>query len=147
MENFYRRAPSFAGAFPVVEAVFSAETASIAEMARLSLIRVAEYLGIATDFVPSSGVYRNEALKGEARVIDTCLRESADRYINAIGGQALYSRDTFAARGITLSFLQSRPVEYRQFREPFVPGLSMIDVLMFNPIERVREHLTACDLI
>ena len=80
-------------------------------------------------------------------MIDTCLRESAEHYINAIGGQALYSRDAFAASGITLSFLQSRPVEYRQFREPFVPGLSMIDVLMFNPIERVREHLTACDLI
>ena len=147
IENFYRRAPHFGDAFPIVEDVFTANTASIADMARLSLARVALYLEIGTDVVPSSTRYGNAALKGEQRVIDTCRRESADHYVNAIGGQSLYSRGTFASNGITLQFVQSRPVEYPQFRDAFVPWLSIVDVLMFNPAARVRDHVAAYDLV
>jgi hypothetical protein len=144
--NYYRRTPRFQHVFPIVEAVFTLQTASIAEMACASLTRVCEYLGIGTAFVPSTQ-YGNHQLKGEARVIDTCLRESADRYINAIGGQTLYSKATFAGRGIHLSFLQSRPIEYGQFGGPFVPWLSIIDLLMFNGPDDMRRHLGAYDLI
>ena len=33
------------------------------------------------------------------------------------------------------------PIEYPQFGDPFVPGLSIVDVLMFNEREQVREML------
>ena len=38
------------------------------------------------------------------------------------------------------------PVEYPQFGEPFVPGLSIVDVLMFNDKEKVQEMLRSYQL-
>ncbi len=60
-------------------------------------------------------------------------------YINPIGGVELYSKDEFAARGIELNFVRPMPLEYPQFGGPFVPWLSIIDVLMFNALDAVRR--------
>ena len=62
----------------------------------------------------------------------------ADTYINAIGGTELYLREDFEAHGIELKFIKSRPFEYPQFGAPFVPWLSIVDVLMFNSLDAVR---------
>ena len=51
---------------------------------------------------------------------------------------AVFEGPDFAARGIELQFLKSRPFEYGQFGAAFVPWLSIVDVLMFNPLEVVR---------
>ena len=62
----------------------------------------------------------------------------ASEYVNAIGGTELYSASAFRAHGIELKFIRSRPFEYRQFDGAFVPDLSIVDMLMFNPIAAVR---------
>ena len=53
-------------------------------------------------------------------------------YVNAIGGMELYSKETFTEKGIELKFIQSKPFEYSQFGNEFVPWLSIVDVMMFN---------------
>src|SRR5262249_21807562 len=80
--NFYRRAPSFEAAFPMVERVIGGPFTRIADMARASLHEVCEYLGIRTAIVESSAQYGNAHLKGQDRVIDTCLAEKATDYVN-----------------------------------------------------------------
>ena len=68
-------------------------------------------------------------------------------YINSIGGETLYSKDVFKENGITLSFIKPKLVEYKQFENQFVPWLSIIDVLMFNSVEKTREMLQEYELI
>ncbi len=72
-----------------------------------------------------------------------CEAVGTDVYVNAIGGVELYSREALAARGIDLRFLRSRPREYAQLGAPFVPNLSILDVLMFNPLTAVKESIVA----
>lgn len=72
-----------------------------------------------------------------------CRAMGADTYINAIGGTELYLREDFEAHGIELKFIRSRPFEYPQFGAPFVPWLSIVDVLMFNPIDAVRACIAS----
>jgi hypothetical protein len=144
--NFYRRASQFDTVFPVVESVFNEPTTSMTAMARASLSRVADYLRIDTRFSDSI-TYDNADLRAQDRVIDTCRREGASTYINAIGGQSLYSAADFSASGIKLMFLKSDAIAYRQFRPPFVPSLSIIDVLMFNPVDTVRGFLDRYELV
>ncbi len=69
-------------------------------------------------------------LRGQERVLALCARNQAAVYVNAPGGRELYSHAAFEARGITLRFLRTLSHGYPQGSAPFVPNLSMIDLLM-----------------
>jgi len=144
--NFYRRAPSFDPVYPIVERVLGGPFVKIADMARASLREVRDYLGVSATIVESSSAYGNAHLKGQDRVIDTCRLERATDYVNAVGGRMLYSPDAFLAHGIRLHFVETAAIAYTQFREPFVPSLSVIDVLMFNTQAEARALVTRYQL-
>jgi hypothetical protein len=75
-------------------------------------------------------------------VIELCKILGATSYYNAIGGKALYSKGCFSSEGIELKFLHSSDaIAYRQYKNSFVPNLSIIDVLMFNGIENTKRML------
>jgi WbqC-like protein family len=137
----YGRAPYFAAAFELLERVVTLDEPIISRRAMTSVRAVMGYLRMTTPLVETSARYENADLRAADRIIDICRREGATRYVNAIGGQELYDVATFAASGIELQFLRSLQVEYRQFRVPFVPWLSILDVIAFNPPDVVSEFL------
>jgi len=148
LRHAYGRAPQYAPVSRLVEQVLSDSTDSIARLSAKSVIDTCAYLGLETTFVTTSTGYGNEALRSEARVIDICAREHASTYVNLPGGRTLYDAGTFAAASIDLEFVDTALPVYPQFGAPFVPGLSIIDVLMFNHVESVhamlsRESITA----
>jgi len=145
--NAYRRAPEFPQVFPLIEAALNVETSRVVDLAVASVKAVMAFLDIRTEWVASSAGYGNQHLKSEDRVLAICKAERATAYINVAGGRELYSRDRFAEQGIRLCFLQPGRIEYRQFHDVFVPWLSIIDVLMFNPPGNVREWLTRYELV
>jgi hypothetical protein len=147
VENFYRRAPSFDAVYPLVERVIRGPFTTIADMARASIREVCGHLGVKATIVESSSLYGNAHLKGQDRVIDTCRVEHADDYVNAIGGQALYSREAFLAQGVRLHFVRTGAIEYQQFKAPFVGSLSVIDLLMFNALPEAQQLLTRYELV
>ncbi|MGM0520104.1 MAG: WbqC family protein [Campylobacterota bacterium] len=49
-------------------------------------------------------------------------------FVEAIGGQELYDKEKFQQQNISLSFLNTELTEYKQFKNEFVPYLSIIDV-------------------
>lgn len=53
----------------------------------------------------------------------------------------LYSKNAFAERELELEFIKSKPYEYSQFGNGFVPWLSIIDVMMFNSLDALRESI------
>jgi hypothetical protein len=66
----------------------------------------------------------------------------ASTYINPVGGVDLYDAGAFAAREVKLRFLRSPAITYPQFSLPFVPMLSIIDVMMFNAVEAIAAWTT-----
>ncbi len=146
VSNAYRRAPQFAAVFPVIEEVLATATPLIADVAMLSVATVARFREIPTPLSRSSTAHPGDAARGERRVVDICRSEGASVYINSIGGTDLYDAQTFCAAGVQFLFLRSRSLTYTQFRNPCVPNLSIIDVLMFNPVDVVRTFLDEYDL-
>jgi hypothetical protein len=142
LRHAYARAPQYASVSRLVEQVLSDETDSIARLAAKSVIDTCTYLGLETAFVKTSTGYGNDALRSAARVIDICARERASTYVNLPGGRALYDASTFAAANIDLEFVDTVLPAYAQFGAPFVAGLSIIDILMFNRIESARAMLS-----
>jgi hypothetical protein len=139
----YRHAPEFDGSMPVIERSVMSGRDNLFEYILESVVGVCGYLGISTRIVPSSTLDVDGSLTGQDRVLAICEAVGASTYINAIGGQELYRHDAFGARGISLRFLRSSPIDYPQFGGQFVPWLSIIDVMMFNPVSEIRGFLEA----
>ncbi|MBU6367034.1 MAG: WbqC family protein [Gemmatimonadetes bacterium] len=134
----YARAPHFASAFPLVERVVRHPDDNLFRYLLHAIRAVCGHLAIATALHVASAVPANHALRGQERVLAICEALGATTYLNPPGGRALYDAGAFAARGIRLEFLEPRLDPYPQFGAPFVPALSIVDVLMFNALADAR---------
>lgn len=143
----YRRAPFFDPVYGLLTGMLAPGSGYISQLVVASLKAIAGYLEIGTAIVDSSATYQNEHLKAQERILDICRQQACTTYINPIGGTELYNRDRFAAAGIELKFIKSKPINYRQFGQSFVPWLSILDVLMFNSVEEVNHLLNEYELL
>ncbi len=146
IKNAYLRAPYFNLIIPIVENLIM-YSKTIAELNYNAIIRICDYLGIETEIIVSSNLDKNNGLKGEEKVIHIVKKLGGNTYYNAIGGRELYDRKNFAKEGIKLSFIKTGDVTYQQFNNNPVSGLSIIDVLMFNSVEEVKQMLEIFDLV
>ena len=137
----YRKAPYFDSVYPIIEKCILFEESNLFKFILNSLNLVKEYLGIRTSFLISSTISIDHTLKAEKKVIDICKARKANMYLNPIGGIQLYRKDDFKEEGIDLYFLKANDFTYKQFNKEFVPWLSILDVMMFNPKERLKEYL------
>lgn len=148
IKESYSKAPFFENVFSLVENVINQDQKNLAKYLELSIREVCKYLGIDTEIMISSEISKNNDFKGQDKVIEICKLLYADQYINAIGGQALYSTLDFASQGIKLKFLKTDDIRYRQIAEnKFVPNLSIIDVIMFNEPQKVNAMLDNYELL
>jgi hypothetical protein len=138
----YSKAPYFNEAFPVIEKTLRMPPGtSIATLCIDSVKNICDYLGLQRVYKLSSEEYNNRELKKADRLIDICHLEGQTHYVNAAGGKEIYTKEYYKERGINLDFLMSKKVEYSQFKNEFVPWLSMIDVLMFNSKEDINNKI------
>lgn len=138
----YRRAPYFAQTFPLVEQIVRYEDMNLFRFLHHSIVKTCEHLGITTEIRISSDVAIDHELKNQDKVLALCEAVGASTYVNAIGGMELYSKEVFQEKGIDLKFIRSKSFEYAQFGAEFVPWLSIIDVMMFNPPDTIRTCIT-----
>jgi hypothetical protein len=145
----YKKAPHYSSVYPIVMDVLEKgrNAGDIAGLCRSGIRTIVEYLGLTTQFVDSSSLYGNGDLQSFNRVIDICKKEFATTYINAIGGQELYSEETFSKEGIDLRFLKPGDILYTQLEHAFIPHLSIIDVMMFNSKEEIGGYLKNFNLV
>ena len=141
IEMGYKKAPFFEDIFRLLKDICQCPDKKLGQFLFNSHIKICEYLGIDTELILSSSFDKHTELKGKDKVISICKQLGADEYINAIGGQELYDKKEFAENGIRLNFLQANLREYRQLKNEFVAGLSIIDIMMFNSKEEIKEML------
>ena len=138
----YRRAPHFAETFPLLEQIIRYGDPNLFRYLHQSITRICDHLRITTEIRPSSAIQIDHSLKNQAKVVALSRAVGATTYVNAIGGAALYSKEAFAEHGIELKFLQSTPFDYQQFGNPFVPWLSIVDVMMFNSKVQIMRAMS-----
>lgn len=143
----YKKAPHFKEVNTIINQVLHTECDTISELAIESVISVSKYLELETEFIIASKRFNNKSLERQDRLIDISIKENAAQYINALGGQELYTKESFQEKGIILNFIKTSPITYKQFNDEFVPWLSIIDVLMFNSVDQVNEMLDKYELI
>jgi hypothetical protein len=137
----YGRAPQFELTYPVLERIVLNQEANLFRYIYYSIVQLCEHLSINTEIRISSEIPIDHNLKGQDKVLALCKATGADTYINTIGGVELYAKDSFWLQGIDLQFIKARPFDYAQFGNAFVPWLSIVDVLMFNPLNALRAYI------
>lgn len=143
----YAKAPNFAVVFPMIEEILMQSEKNLACFLGFGLKQLCSYLGLKSEWYVSSTLNKNNALRGQDKILAICEELGAEQYVNMPGGKALYEKELFAGRNIRLSFIQPKPVSYSQFSNDFVANLSIIDVLMFNDKEQCAKLLEEYELV
>jgi hypothetical protein len=148
IRHAYSRSPYRDTILDLAMTVLVTDERPISELAAQSVRAVFDYLGLGPEFCSTSQFApETQGLDRVERLVTLTRKAGGTHYVNSIGGQELYDKETFSKQGIRLSFLQSRMPEYPQHAPEFVPNLSIIDVLMSLPPGDVRALLGEWDLV
>lgn len=143
----YSKAKCFQEVFPMVEECLHNDTINLAMFLNHTVRRICSYLNIQTEILISSELGREITMKGPSAIIDICHILGGDTYINPIGGKELYNSSAFSNKGIDLLFLKTQNAIYKQYDSNFINNLSIIDVMMFCDINKIRNLLKEYILI
>ncbi len=149
--SYANKSPFYKQTINLLNSIFDfKDFSTISEFNFISLDQICKYLKIDTKIKLSSEcVAETEQLKRENRIFAICNHFNASSYINAQGGEALYDKSEFINNDIELNFIS--PVEsqinYKQVKStPFIPWLSIIDILMNNSIQKSQFFLNSYQL-
>ena len=143
----YKRAPNFEPVYNLILDILKNENTNISKFVGNSIIKVSQYLHLNPEFAYSSDIIKSNNYKGQDKLIEICKLLGADNYINSFGGLKLYTKSDFEEYLVTLKFLKSNIIPYNQDQKAFVPNLSIIDVLMYNSPEELKQQLASYELI
>jgi hypothetical protein len=143
----YQKAPFFQQVFPLFQEIINHSESNLSKNIKYSIDKICSYLSISTKIILSSEIIKDNGLKGQDKIIEICKKLDATNYINAIGGRELYDEVFFLENNIRLNFIISNTIVYNQFKNDFIPWLSIIDVMMFNSVEQVKGYLNQYNLV
>ncbi|MCC5929248.1 MAG: WbqC family protein [Cyclobacteriaceae bacterium] len=146
IEQNYSKAPYFDDVNITIKEILFFDSKKLSDVIVNSIIKILDLLEVNTKIERTSAHYGNNALRGENRVIDICVKENATTYINSIGGIELYNKERFKNAGVELLFLKSNELKYSQQLKNniFIPKLSIIDTLYYcgknNTAQMLEEY-------
>jgi hypothetical protein len=143
LKGAYQGAPHFEQTFPLIDKIVRYPEQNLFLFLYNGIVQVCGHLGITTKIIVSSEIAIDHHLQAQDKVLALCETLGATTYMNAIGGVALYSKQVFSQKDIKLVFIKSLPFEYAQYGGTFVPWLSIVDVMMFNPLPVVQQRINS----
>jgi hypothetical protein len=143
----YRKAPHAERTLTWLEALLKLPAHNIAEFNELALRSCCSLLRIHTPIVRASEWAPVSPARGQARVIEILQAIGGTRYLNPAAGAALYDSVEFASAGYRLELLKPDLAAYAQLDKPFVPALSILDLLMFNELDTVSTWARRGDVV
>ena len=147
IEMSYKKSPYFHIVFPIIKDILDNKEKNLAKFIGHSLEKISNYLEMDTKFIYSSDIRKNNSLKAQDKILEIASLLKSTDYINAIDGQKFYDKERFSQENIQLNFLDTEITEYKQFENEFESHLSIVDILMFNSIEDIKNILSKFKLI
>lgn len=144
--HYRKSAPFYRETVNLVEECFAYEGTSLSELNVFLLDKVCSYLQL--HFCRQLFSEMHIELEPVEAPGDWALRIAekmgASQYVNPIGGRQLFDPQAFARAGIRLEIREAPLMSYSCRGYSFEPGLSIIDVLMWNDKRVIRDYLDLC---
>jgi len=143
IKHYRKRARFYKEVRDLVADVILYECSTITDVDRRSIEAVCYYLDIDIPILVFSemGLSIDEVRSADEWALNISKALEFKRYINPMGGMSFFDRQKYDDVGIDLKFMQLNLQPYKQFDNPFESGLSIIDVMMFNSPDEIRDML------
>ncbi|EJL6407876.1 WbqC family protein [Vibrio cholerae] len=144
LDVYKKRAPFYANVLVLVKDVLNTETSSIVHLNKIALEKVCDYLGVHKKLKVFSemNLEIEPPQAPDEWALNICKALNVQCYVNAAGGESFFDKNKYANNNIQLCFINQPIEEYEQFGHDFEPGLSIIDVMMFNSPEKIIQMLS-----
>jgi hypothetical protein len=135
IRSTYSRSPAFEVHADFLGGLYaSAPEPFLSDINRHFLENINELLGIDTPLVDSM-IYDPQGTKDE-RLLDLCLKAGAAEYVSGPSARSYLNEERFELNDIHVRWFEYGPyAEYDQIHGPFVPDVSIIDVLLCGGTE------------
>ncbi len=149
LAHYKKKAPYYWKVMKMLCDAFDNNYTSITELNAAMLKVSCDYLGIdfKYDILSQMGLDLTNIKEPDDWSLTICKQLGYDHYINPTLGQQFYNRDKYCENNIILNFLNMGIIEYEQFTDKFIDGLSIIDVMMFNSPEKINVMLDNYELL
>jgi hypothetical protein len=141
IELSYAKAPHLAFLAPLLSDVFEREWEYLVDINIASFKILVGLLGVQAQFLRSSELGLPGS--GSDRVLAHCLELGATRYLSGPSARAYLDEESFEEAGVELEYHRFSHPEYPQLHGPFVPDLSVVDLLA-NEGAAAGEILAGC---
>jgi hypothetical protein len=149
LQTYKKIAPNYHAVNQLLTDVLEREYEDMVELDQAALEAVCAYLRISKDLKVFSkmGLNIDEVTAPDEWALNICKALGFSEYWNPPGGQEFFDKGKYQRAGIDLKFQKPILREYDQKRSVFEPGLSIIDVMMFNNTESINNMLDNYELI
>lgn len=144
LEHYKKRAPFYKETIDILRKSLDINTYSIAVLNDNILKNICEYIGINSDI----NIFTNMKLDIDSVnapdewALNICKSlNGVDEYWNPEGGIEFFDINKYKQENIKIKFLKMNLEPYFQRRREFEPGLSIVDVMMFNEPEKINKML------
>lgn len=148
LEMNYSKAKYFKDTFPAIKEILMTQFPTVADLNITLNEYVAGQFGIKPKFVRSSEF--GLTTRREERVIDLCVAVGGTKYISGNGARVYQVEDHFTSRGVELSYIDYKPIEYHQLWKTFIPCMSALDYIfncgydwdfVLNEVKKLNENV------
>lgn len=140
LQTLYTKSPYYSEIIDnIIAPEFVDREISISQFNIRIIKKICSYLDIKTNILNTSEGM-TEFKKGEG-LMDITNKLNGDEYVNAIGGQSLYTKENFKQNNINLYFIKIGDVEFDN------KYTSILDLLFMYPKEHIQQQLLKYTLI
>jgi hypothetical protein len=123
----YSHAAHFKQYFGFFQDLYSSKWDKLTELNIAIIKKILEFLGISKQIYLESQL--DISSEKSLRIIDICKKLNADTYLSGLGGKDYLDQGLFKKNNIKLIFQDFSHPQYPQLFKPFIPYMSIIDLL------------------
>lgn len=140
---YKKRAPYYQNVTELVRSVITPDYRNISELAIASIKKTCEFIDmkLECDIYSEMSLPKFTVKEPDEWALYITKYAGYDTYVNPPGGKTFFKQEKYKNEGIELQFLSQELIPYRQRTKEFIPGLSIIDVLMFCTPDEIKEMM------
>lgn len=150
LEIYKKPAPQYIQVRKLVDEIFEQNFTDIVSLNEASLKAICDYLGISTkiNIFSKMNLLIEKPSAPDEWALNICKAlGDVSEYINPQGGKEFFDVEKYRRANIEVKFQNLNLGKYDQKRDPFEPGMSIIDVMMFNSPDKINTMLDEFELV